>query len=121
MKWTRGFRRVHQSEFRVLNVAHLQLLSERAKQAKFSAVGRTNWVRRQEPNIESVLIHVFGTEGPGVYRCIATLIMVRKEVRYFTLDVSHADFIDLPVLTRSHLADIGGELLRAARHVPVGC
>ena len=64
----------------------------KASQSGWSANGRPDWFGQHRNEFRAGMLVIFGPEGDGVWRCIATVIFSDKSGGRFTLDVSHSDF-----------------------------
>ncbi|GAA3649344.1 hypothetical protein GCM10022224_010090 [Nonomuraea antimicrobica] len=86
--------------------ADYERLARTARDQGRSAVGRPGWMAAHASRIRSLFAVVFGTEGPGVYRCLVTAVLDDGSGGSFTLDVSHADFDALPDVTADELVEM---------------
>ncbi|WP_156037689.1 hypothetical protein [Glycomyces tenuis] len=90
-----------------LSVAELERLTAIATEnPEWSANGRPQWLERHRGDIESVMLTVFGTEGPAVYRCMVAARLADDSKRGFTLDVSASDFDRLPDVPLSEVVSL---------------
>ncbi|MER6951514.1 hypothetical protein ABT294_46615 [Nonomuraea sp. NPDC000554] len=85
------------------SLADYERLARNAREQGRSAVGRPGWLAAHGDRVRSLFAVVFGTEGPGVYRCLVTAVLDDGSGGSFTLDMSHADFDALPDVTADEL------------------
>jgi hypothetical protein len=102
---------------KTLNEHELDALMAKAGDRKWSAEGRPAWFHEHRGQLSSATLVIFGSEGPGVCRCIATVIFADGSGGRFTIDVSESDFDSLEDLSDRELVIMAHRYL--ATYAPV--
>lgn len=79
-------------DMKVASADVLESLMSEAAMRQWSAEGRPSWFRERRDQFASAVLVVFGEEGVGAYRCIATVILGDGSGGRFTLDVAKNRF-----------------------------
>lgn len=102
------YRRDGGGDIKAASESDLDRLMGKAFESGWSANGRPDWFGQHRAKFSSGMLVIFGPEGEGVWRCIATIVLSDKSGGRFTLDVSHSDFEalgdldDLSVVVLAH-------------------
>jgi hypothetical protein len=93
---------------KVLSEIELDRLMGQAASVGWSADGRPEWFQQHRGQFQAATLVVFGIESPGVWRCIATVVLADGSGGRFTLDVSESDL--------DALTDMDGEAVVVLAH-----
>jgi hypothetical protein len=99
------------SIIRAASSADIERLMREADARGWSATGRPEWLSRKRDQFKSAALIAFGTEGPAVWRCIATVILADRSGGRFTLDVSYASFDALRELDQREIVLLAHDYL----------
>jgi hypothetical protein len=102
---------------KVASVQDMDALMKDAAAHQWSAEGRPSWFREHRGQFATAVLVTFGAEGPGVHRCIATIILNDRSGGRFTLDVAKDNFDGLADLDDRSLVVMAHRYL--AKFAPV--
>jgi hypothetical protein len=104
---------------KVLGESDLAQLMSKATASRWSAEGRPDWLRKHRGQLKGATLVVFGTEGRGTLRCIATVILADGSGGRFTLDVAVSDYEALDDLDDQAMVEMAHRYLGTFPPVPL--
>jgi hypothetical protein len=103
---------------KLLTVSELAELSEGARVAHGSAVGRPQWLSAHTDQVRQILLTVLFTES-GLHRCMAIVKLLDGSRVRFTVDVPVRVFEPLRDLSQFELVSLVHDLLADIRTLPL--